>query len=204
MQVVIHVEEPSMEAALSNIVPKILGKGAVFSVHPYGGKKAMLTRLPNRLRGYAKSIKDDPKCLLVLIDRDNDDCKALKERLDAMAKEAGLTSKSVSNIGFQIVNRIVIEELEAWFFGDIAAIRQVYPKVDANLGKKFSYRDPDCIKGGTWEALERVLQKAGYHPAGLPKIEVARAVSAHMVPARNTSKSFKSFVEGLQAAAGVK
>jgi hypothetical protein len=33
------------------------------------------------------------------------------------------------------LNRIAVEELEAWFFGDIEALRAVYPKLSATLGR---------------------------------------------------------------------
>jgi hypothetical protein len=85
----------------------------------------------------------------------------------------------------------VIEELEAWYFGDWEAVRRAYPKVDATIPAQAKYRDPDAIKGGTWEALERALKKAGYFKSGLRKVELARAVAEHMEPGRNTSHSFK-------------
>ena len=53
----------------------------------------------------------------------------------------------------------LIEELEAWFFGDIAAIHAVYPRVSIHLGSRANFRDPDAIPGGTWEALERVFKR---------------------------------------------
>jgi hypothetical protein len=92
-----------------------------------------------------------------------------------------------------------VEELEAWFFGDVEALVTAYPKVPSNLANKEKFRDPDAITGGTWEALERLLQKAGYYSGGLPKIEVARKVSEFMEPSRNRSKSFQVFKEGLEA-----
>jgi hypothetical protein len=48
-----------------------------------------------------------------------------------MAISAGLITKSScqKDKSFQVLNRIVVEELEAWFFGDVQAIRQAYPKV---------------------------------------------------------------------------
>jgi len=85
-----------------------------------------------------------------------------------------------------------IEELEAWFFGDWDAVRACYPKVPSIESKK-KYRNPDAIKGGTWEALEKVLQSSGYFPGGLRKIEAAGAIAAKMDPSRNTSKSFCVF-----------
>ena len=100
---------------------------------------------------------------------------------------------------FVVLNRIAVEELEAWFFGDIAALANAFPGVSPTLGAQARYRDPDAIAGGTWEALQRVLQKAGYFGGGLPKIEVARTLAKHMDPARNTSSSFRQFVQGLAA-----
>ena len=89
-----------------------------------------------------------------------------------------------------LVNRIAIEELEAWYFGDWPAVCAAYPKVSAHVASKAGYRDPDSIAGGTWEAFERVLQRHGYFRGGLAKIEAARALGAAIDPARNRSVSF--------------
>ncbi len=96
-----------------------------------------------------------------------------------------------------MLNRIAIEELEAWFFGDVKAIAEAYPGVSLSLGNKAKYRNPDAITGGTWEALQRVLQTEGYYLAGMPKIEVARKISEHMEPKRNQSRSFQVFRDAL-------
>ncbi len=72
--------------------------------------------------------------------------------------------------------------------------------VPETVPQKAGYRDPDAIRGGTWEQLERILQRAGYFRSGLRKNELARAVSAHMQPERNTSKSFQAFRSALQLA----
>jgi len=98
---------------------------------------------------------------------------------------------------FRVLNRIAVEELEAWFFGDVEAINQAYEGVPLTLGTKSAYQDPDAIKGGTWEAMERELQRAGYFKGGLAKIKAARAISANMVPSRNRSRSFQLFRKGL-------
>jgi hypothetical protein len=92
-----------------------------------------------------------------------------------------------------VVNRIVVEELEAWFFGDWSSVCQAYPRVPATIPQQARYRTPDAIAGGTWEALERVLRNAGYFQSGLRKIEAARAIASHMQPEINTSQSFQIF-----------
>jgi hypothetical protein len=158
-----------------------------------------LHALPQRLRGYQKWLPDDWR-ILVLVDRGNDDCHALKRSLETYAQDAGLVTRSASESKkrFQVLNRIAVEELEAWFLGDVEALVSAYPKVPSNLAQKKGYRDCDAMSGGTWEALERVLKRAGYYSAGMPKVEVARNVSKHMSLDRNRSRSFKVFCDGMR------
>lgn len=136
----------------------------------------------------------------MLVDRDAEDCKALKKRLEKISADTGLVTKTRarSRKVLQVVNRLAIEELEAWYFGDVKALVSTYPGVSPALGRKAKYRDPDAIAGGTWEALERVLKRAGYYPGGLPKIEAAKSISLNMVPERNRSHSFQVFCEGIR------
>jgi len=169
-----------------------------FSIHPFNGKKDLLGKLPGRLRAYKKWIPRDYR-IVVLIDRDRDDCTLLKKQMENIAIEAGLSTKSSSlNEGhFQVLNRIAIEELEAWFFGDVEALVAAYPRVPLTLGAKERYRDPDAVVNA-WEALERVLQQAGY-PGPLRKIKSASEISRGMIPERNRSASFQSFYTGILA-----
>jgi hypothetical protein len=197
------VEEPSAEVALGNLLPMILGGRATFAIHPYGGKPSLLAALPNRFRGYGHWLPPDRR-IVVLIDEDRQDCHELKARLERAAARAELLTKTAARPGepFQVVNRLAIEELEAWFFGDIEALVAAYPKLPATLGDRSPYRHPDAIRGGTWEALERELQRVGYYPSGLPKVEVARRVSAQMDPSRNRSRSFQVFREAIAELVG--
>lgn len=203
MHIEFLVEESSAEAALRNIVPQILGGSATYDIHPHQGKRDLLSKLPQRLRAYRKWMPDDWR-IVVLVDADDEDCKALKAQLEEAAREAGFITKSAasSSRGFQVLNRVVMKELEAWFLGDVEAIRAAYPDVPQTLARKAPYRDPDAVAGGAWEALERVLQKAGYHRGGLDKIAAAREISEHMRPERNRSNSFRAFCEGLRALVG--
>lgn len=198
MHIEFLVEEPSAEAALFNIVPKILSRDVSFRIHPHQGKQDLLGKLLPRLRGYKNWLPEDWR-IVVLVDADDEDCRILKNRLENIANNARLVTKSRRTIGsyFQVLNRLAIEELEAWFFGDIDAVRSSYPRISLNLGKKAKYRNPDAIKGGTWEALDREFKKVGYFSSGISKILVAREVSMHMGPERNQSKSFQVFRQGL-------
>ena len=189
----ILVEEPSAEAALRVLLPKLASAGT-FKIIRHQGKKDLLEKLPGRLLGYRRWLPAN-SYILVLIDLDDRaDCHSLKDELEDFSRAASLVSKSeaTSSGAFQIVNRLAIRELEAWFFGDVEALVEAYPRVPRTLGEKARYRDPDAIPH-TWEALERVLGRAGYYAGGMPKIEVARRVALHMDPNRNRSRSFQVF-----------
>jgi hypothetical protein len=192
----IFVEEPSMKAALQVLVPSI-APDLSFDVFAYQGKADLLSKLPNRLRGYSSFLPPGWR-ILVVVDRDDDDCTELKQRLEGMATQSGLATKSAPRRQrWSVVNRIAIEELEAWFFGDWQAVCQAYPRVDESVPLKARYRHPDDIRGGTWQTFERFLQDAGYMPGGLTKIEAARSVSEKMDPARNSSPSFCAFRDAI-------
>ncbi len=193
------VEEPSAEAALNNILPKILGGIITYNIIVHQGKKDLLKKLPNRLRGYAKWIDDKYK-IVVLLDKDSQDCIALKAALNQTALNAGLKLKiadAAPGYKYQVLNRIAIEELESWFFGDQIALKKSYPRIPDGEIRSRKYSNPDGITQ-CWETLEQLLQKGGYYPSGLPKIENARKVSKHMDIENNSSHSFNIFKKGLQ------
>lgn len=200
MHVEFLLEEPSAEVFLAGILPKLLPVGTTANLIAFQGKTDLLDKLEARLRGYRPWIPAEWR-IVVLLDEDREDCRALKAKMEAAARAAGFATKSTPGAGgiFSVLNRISVEELEAWFFGDVPALVAAYPGVSPHLGSRAAYRAPDAIVGGTWEALERELQRAGYYGAGLPKIEVARNMAAHMQPARNTSPSFQCFRAGLAA-----
>ncbi len=204
MMIYIHVEEPSMKTALEGLLPKLIGDDAAsVTIIDHGSKAKLLHDLPNRLQGYATRTAHENIHVLVLVDRDGDNCADLKNRLEAMAREKSLATKAAPNANgkFRVVNRIVVEELEAWFFGDVPALCMAYPGVPLALSRRAGFRDPDAITGGTHERLLTVLQKAGHYTAAsrLPKIEVARKIAAAMNPETNISPSFQHFRAGLKS-----
>ncbi len=192
MHVEVYVEEPSAKAALDILVPRIVGGEHTFTVHNFRGKQELLREIPKRLRAYAQWIPADWR-IAVLVDEDRQDCHGLKARLVQAAQYAGLAER--------VLNRIVVEELEAWFFGDFEALRSVYSKLPVTIPNRARFRDPDAIKGGTWEALDQILRKAGYH--GLAKTATAEKVAAQMDPDRNVSRSFQVFRDGLKGLLGL-
>jgi hypothetical protein len=190
------VEEPSMEALLQILLPRILGTIS-FHIHPFQCKTELLKHLPIRLRGYGHWLPEDWR-ILVIVDRDNDDCNELKHILEETALDEGfITRSSRHGPRYSVVNRLAIEELEAWYFGDWMAVRAAYPRVKGTIPDKSAYRDPDAIRGGTWESFEQILRQAGYFKTGLRKIEAARSIAPHMSIPQNTSRSFQIFHEAI-------
>ena len=189
-----------MEAFLRALLPSALPEDRTFEVHAFQGKRDLLQKLKSRLRAYARWLPDEWR-IVVMVDRDDDDCRALKEQLEETAERAGLLSRSrATERSWQLVNRVVIEELEAWYFGDWQAVRAAYPRVSATVPNKAAYRTPDAIEGGTWEAFERVMRRHGYFTTGLRKMEAARAIAPHIDPVRNSSQSFGLFADAIAEA----
>ena len=192
----ILAEEPSMGAFLQALLPRFL-PNVTATVHDHQGKDDLLRKLEGRLRGYAAWLPDNCR-IVVVVDRDDDDCHTLKRRLDCAAFGAGLLTRSrAGNRAWRVVNRIAIEELEAWYFGDPIAVCDAYPRVPRTFVNQARYRQPDAIAGGTWQAFERLLQAHGYFKSGISKVQAARAIAENVVPERNTSPSFQTFYNAI-------
>jgi hypothetical protein len=193
MHLEVLVEEPSMEAFLRVLLPRFLPQQSTFDVHTFQGKSDLLCKLESRLRGYASWLPDGWR-VFVLVDKDCDDCHEIKRQLEASASRAGLRTRTQNGARTcQVVNRIAIEELEAWYFSEWAAVRTTYPRAGATVPNQRGFRNPDAIAGGTWEAFERVMQRFGYFQGGLTKLEAARRIGAHFDPTRSSSASFQAF-----------
>ena len=166
-----------MEAFLDALLGRYLPQSCTFRIHSYQGKRDLLSKLKSRLQGYASFLPPDHR-IVVIVDRDQ-------------AKHAA------DGLQWQVVTRIAVEELEAWYFGDWQAVCQAFRKVPSKLAKSASYRKPDAIQGGTWEAFERILKKYGYCKQALPKIQTATTMGQHMEPKNNCSPSFKIFWQAI-------
>lgn len=200
MRIEFLLEEQSAEEALKHLLPRLLGQRAQWKLINLGSKYKLLKALPQRLAAYRQRIEQGENLrIVVLLDRDADNCKALKRKLEETARGAGLASKTRPDAQgrFHVVNRIVIEELESWFIGDPAALRQAFPslpKIDETRG---IFRNPD--NGGSWEALHRFLKKHGIFKSSYPKIDAARRIASKLDIQANRSRSFRVFVDGVEA-----
>src|ERR1700678_357884 len=79
MHLELLIEEPSMEALLEELLPRVV-PGHTFGLHVHQGKPDLLNKVEQRLRAYARMTWTDLR-VVVIVDRDLDDCFALKKRL---------------------------------------------------------------------------------------------------------------------------
>jgi hypothetical protein len=98
--------------------------------------------------------------------------------------------------------RLAIEEIEAWYFGDRAAVLAAYPR--AKLGMLGKYvQDSVC---DTWELLADALytggaaaiKRKGWPLPGQLRHEWAVKIGPLMNPDRNISPIFGKFRDGLR------
>lgn len=204
----ILVEDQSGKKALDILIPRIIGDNHTFNVHSYKGvgripknlgakgdasKRILLDRLPKLLRGYGATFvnypQEYPAAVILVCDLDNKCLKIFRQEL------------------FNILNTcdpkpetrfcIAIEEGEAWFLGDIPAIKAAYPKAKDAVLNAYT-NDSIC---GTWECLadavynggSPALSAKGWQAVGTEKSQWAEKISLHMDIANNTSPSFAYF-----------
>ncbi|MEA3301293.1 MAG: DUF4276 family protein [Pseudomonadota bacterium] len=194
------VEEQSAEEALKHLLPRLIRQRAQCKLINLGSKYKLLKALPQRLAAYRQRIdQGEDLRVVVLVDRDQDDCVELKRQLEDASRQVALATKSAPAVDgrFFVVNRIVIEELESWFIGDPPALRQAFtslPRIDETKG---IFRNPD--NGGSWEALHRFLKKNGIYKSSYPKIDAARRIAPKLDLHANRSRSFRVFLDGVEA-----
>ncbi len=193
------VEEPSAEAALRQLLPKLVPVTVRWKIVNFKSKPELLKRLEARLRAYRVRVEQGEDVrILVLVDRHDDDCLVLKRELATAAARAGLSTRSRpgGDGRFRVVNRVVVEELESWFLGDPAAVRAAFPSLPAANPGSAPFRSPE--RGG-WKALHRYLRKNGIYRGRYPKIDAARRIAPKMDVTANRSVSFQQFRAGLAA-----
>lgn len=196
MTIHVLVEGPSERAFLEPWLRRLL-RDAVVKVHPHQGKgslpdnldmppprrqRGLLDQLPAKLRGFAGG-NSAPSGVLVLVDADDDEC------LDLAASITGAAAAVAPDL--TVVVRIAVEETEAFYLGDLAAVKRAYP--DADLEEARAYV-PDIICG-TWELFGEVIGDEGGN-----KVAWARRMGPLVTtePARSRSPSFRALIRGLK------
>jgi hypothetical protein len=181
-RLVFLLEEPSMKHLLVGLLPRLIPgwvHGEHFLCVPHDGKSDMDLSVPRKLAAWR--VPGDR--FVVLRDNDAAACVQVKARLVKMCIDNGRPDTLV---------RLVCQELEAWYLGDLEALAAAYnePKLRSPAVHK-RFLDPDA-----WEKPSIQVQRL------LPvfqKGEGARRMGVALRGAdESKSRSFKVFVTGVQ------
>jgi hypothetical protein len=176
-RVVFMLEEPSMREFLNGILPRVAPEMQYVLV-AHEGKSDLEKSLPRKLRAW----RTPGDRFIVVRDQDSADCRAVKQKLVAIAKDAGRPDAIV---------RIACRELEAWLLGDPVGLARALGRNElAELGKKEKFRDPDDL-GSPSSELHQLL-------GTYSKTAGARAAGVHLDWKDNQSRSFLQFIAAIQ------
>lgn len=196
MTIHVLVEGPSERSFLDRWVRRLV-PGEYVRVHPHQGKgslprviterpdskaRGLLDQLPAKLRGFAAALDPSKDAVLVLVDADNDDVDQLVTSIERIAAIcAPLIPLKVS---------VAIEEMEAFYLGDLSALARAYPSANMDLARSYT---PDSICG-TWELFGQVIDDDGEN-----KVAWAEAMGDYVTanPAESRSPSFRSLIKNL-------
>lgn len=211
MHIEFLVEDQSGEKMLDGLIRKINQDNAfTYNIHAYkgvGGKipreirdnpsmarhRILLDNLPRLLSGYGKTFQsygdNYPAAVIVVCDLDRRNKTAFENELHGL----------LALCEVQPLARfcLAIEEGEAWFLGDIHAIKQAYPRCKENVWRTYQ-QDSIC---GTWEVLADMLypggheelSRKGYQEVGKTKFAWATNITPYMDVDNNRSPSFCHF-----------
>ena len=200
-------EDQSSKNALEILIPKILGSDVTFRLHYYRGvgripinlrpksaanKRILLDQLPRLLKGYGRT----PDCGVVVIICDLDDNEEHLFRLDLQGILDACNPKP------EALFCLAIEEFEAWYLGDLNAVRKAYPNAISGVLNRY-VNDSIC---GTWELLadavytggRKTLVDKGWQAVGKQKSKWAKEISPHMDVDNNASPSFNALCSELK------
>lgn len=209
MHIEVLVEDSSGEKLLAQLLPHILGEQGephTWRLKAYKGigrippgltakadpaKRILLDQLPRLLQGYGKTPGID--AVVVVLDTDRRDCRAFLHELQSVADQCNPAPNTMF--------RLAIEEMEAWYLGDRAALLKAFPRAKREVLDRY-VQDSVC---GTWELLAdavhaggaAAIKKVGWPLPGQIKHEWAEKIGPFMNLHQNASPSFGKLRDGL-------
>ena len=179
------VEELSMKVLLDGMLPRFFPgwmAGRDFLCVPHEGKTDLERSVAIKL--HAWRVPGDR--FVVVRDNDNADCRALKQRLVALCRSHHRPDTLV---------RLVCQELESWYLGDLHALAEAFGDQTLNTpGMRKRFSNPDVWQKPASEVTRLV-------PA-FQKVGGARFMATTLCAEGNRSSSFQAFVVGVGRVAG--
>lgn len=199
MRLHVLVEGPSDVALLEAWLPRALPRHS-FKVYPHEGRgnlpadptapadplhRGLLDQLPAKMRAFGRALDPTTDALLVLVDADQDDCRHLEQAIVAALAHCHPAPRHLI--------RVAVEETEAFYLGDLPAVRRAFRKV--RPGQLRDYIQDS--QQGTWERFQRYI--GWRHEA---KVRWARHMGPELGTARrgNQLNRSPSFVAMYKAA----
>lgn len=180
-RLVFLLEEPSMKNLLEGLLPRLFPgweSGVHFLCVPHQGKSDLDLSIPRKLSAWR--IPGDR--FVIVRDNDNAACRQVKARLLSLCAQSGRPETLV---------RLVCQELEGWYLGDLAALAMAYGEARLDtpaLRKRF--RTPDEWQKPSVE-LERLIPT-------FQKGSGARLMGHWLGQEQsNRSRSYQVFLEGV-------
>ena len=177
-EIVFLLEEPSAKAMLEGLLPKLLPETVRCRYIVFEGKQDLEKQLIKRLQGY----RTPHAALVVLRDKDAEDCLQIKKRLTKKCQEGGRPESLV---------RIACNELESWYLGDLLA-------VEVSLGVKGLAKHQNYPP---YDHPDKIVSPAKRLRSIVPayqKIGGSRKIGPKLRPDTNLSHSFGVFVSGVR------
>jgi len=201
------IEDQSSAKAMGILIPKFLGENNTYNIHSYKGigripkglhpktdanKRILLDQLPRLLSGYGRVPYIE--YLIIICDLDDENENQFLSELNVVLNACN--PKPDAYFCF------AIEEFEAWYLGDLVAVRKAYPKAKDSILSRYK-NDEIC---GTWELLadavceggSDALIKNGKQAIGKQKSIWAEVISPHMNIDVNISPSFKNMLKQIR------
>ncbi len=174
------LEEPSAQAMLEGVLPKILPDGVIPKYIVFEGKQDFEKRIEKKLKNW----QIPHTYFLLLRDQDAGNCREIKDSIVLKCANARKTGSLV---------RIACKELESFYLGDLEAVEKglELSGLSNNQGKR-KYRNPDLL-GNPSQELIKVTGKKYQKVAG------SRSIAPHLkLDLSNCSPSFNALITGLR------
>jgi hypothetical protein len=110
------------------------------------GRRGLLDQLPAKMRAFGRTLDPATDAVLVLVDADRDDCRDLKQAIVAALAHCNPAPRHLI--------RIAVEETEAFYLGDLSAVRRAFRRVRPGQLKDYVQDGQD----GTWERFQRYVK----------------------------------------------
>jgi len=187
--IIFFVEEESMGKFLEGILPRLGFNSDNFEIKEHRGKPDLMSNLDKLIPTLSKQAQQ----IIVLVDRDNENCIGLKKNIK---------KKMEDHCSCEYKIRIVCHELEAWFLGDMDAIKKCSERFKPDSYRnKAQYRDIDSIRMPKPSTLiEKIVPnwQTTYYSS---KPKFASEISKHisLENKANKSHSFNVFLETVKS-----